>query len=162
MKIDRRSWHYRLLKKIYNNGWRNDYGIPNDLCRYMRKLVLTIVGFTVVIAIVAPTLIGGVILVPLVAMYSLDTVQEALSFIPFSPVITTAIVMGMFIWLAAVIISIGMLGDYIGSKIINFRFPVTPKEQREKRVGIFATWWKAHKEKVCPIIEFYEGEQNEH
>ncbi|KKL71268.1 hypothetical protein LCGC14_2096640 [marine sediment metagenome] len=161
MKIDRRSWHYRLLSKIYNNGWRNDYGVPKDLCRYMRKLVLTIVGFTVVIAIVVPTLIGGVILVPLMAIYSPDTVHEALSFIP-SPVITTIVFIGMFIWLAAVIISLGMLGDYIGSKILNFRFPVNPKGKREKRVGIFAAWWRAHKEKVCPIIEFYEGEQNEH
>ena len=160
MRIDRLSWHYRLLNKFYNTGFGSDYGIPNDLCRYVRKLVLTIVGFTGVIAIVVPTLVGGVILIPLMAMYP-DTVQEALSFLP-SPVIGIVAVIGAFIWIAAVIISLGMLGDYIGSKIINFRFPVNPKGKREKRVGIFAAWWRAHKEKVCPIIEFYEGEQNEH
>lgn len=161
MRIDKRSWHYRLLYKLYNHGWDAQYGVPNDLCRYMRKLVLTIVGFAVGFTVVVPTLVGGVILVPLMAMYSPDTVQEALSFIP-SPLIGVFVVIGMFIWLAAIIISLGLLGDYIGSKIINFRFPVNPKGKREKRVGIFAAWWRAHKEKVCPIIEFYEGEQNEH
>ena len=124
--------------------------------RYIRKLALTIVGLCVGVCTVIPIFVGGVSLIPLMIIYGGDTMREVLSFIPI-PVLGVIMLAGAIIWFAAFVLLCGATGDYIVSKIINY----SQRDKREKRVGIFAAWWKAHKERVCPLLEFYEGEKDE-
>ena len=154
MEIRTDSWHYRLLKFmgstiVHAHGYR-----PVTLCEYFWSLMLHL--FLAVVAVVvlsfeAAMMVSFVLL--LLDAISLDSGN------PLHPLILT---MGTVGWMAC----LGALLFFAIRSYLNlcrkydkrtiFEIAGDGLSKWAKCPTLFKEYWKAHKEKYCPVIDFVD------
>ena len=148
MKISKRSLHYRFLNKV------SDYTPPRDLCRYMRNLV----GWIFIWTVFVPTAAIGMVEVVLLFFVGPDELDALLDTYSIGFVGQVYIAVSLFIgFLTWIVLAFGSF-CWVADKIKARRYErgyVSGKDY-ERKPSLISEWWKAHKEKVCPIIEFTE------
>lgn len=160
VQISRDSWHFKWLKFVHfvsveqatdwNNfdarigyGTMNVYRAPKSVCPYFWLLMWS---FVVVMGATAFAIF--LLLVLLVAAGWLAVViAHNLS--------ATLIGVGFVVGIVAVVLMIMYLFNLLGRYINNKRNRYGPFYYREPRKpGIFRTYIKSKKEKVCPLVEY--------
>ena len=149
MKISKRSVHYRFLDKV------SSYTPPRDFCRYMRNLVGWILIYGV-LAVTIPSVIAGMVLDLGALIFGLESIGDFLRFI-FTDIgfigqtfVGVIMSLGVIAWLIAGVCLTCLIVDKIKAR------RRMRANSRYKQTSLIAEWWKAHREKVCPIIEFTE------
>jgi hypothetical protein len=133
MKINTSSWHYRLLDFFGGE-------IPRSLCPYVRRLfgALLFYGCAGMAGISAATCL---IAAPL-AWFGI-----------LSPLTNSGLgifaVVGTAIYTVAVVV-----GIVIGVHEWRLKRLYNPRPGRNAEPGIFVSWIKAKKSKICPILKF--------
>lgn len=139
MNINTKSWHYRLIK-FYNMRR------PNDLCGYVRSLLLSL--------LLAVVCIWGVIAIVYVlgAMLFVGPVQLIWSM--FDPTMilskdaTAFACIGIFVWLFA-----GIAGTFMYLKERKGWFQFKPST-KPKKPWLIVEYIKAKHSKVCTMVNY--------
>jgi uncharacterized membrane protein YfbV (UPF0208 family) len=131
MKINKDTWHYKLWDKSYG------YDMPPDntnLCDYCKKIFWE-VSARVLLVLIALLAIGILIGGPCFAIYAACWKHnyEALTMCGVITASAVAVV-GVMTWI-----------EYMAKR------SVKPKTESN---NLLVNWFKAKKEKVCPLIEF--------
>ena len=149
MKISKRSLHYRFLNRV------SSYTPPRDLCTYMRNLVgwMFIYG---VLAVTIPTVVFGMAADVGVLIIGVESFSDLISKYNIGfygqTFLGVAMGLGVLAWLIAGVALVCLIVSKIKSRR---RYPYV-SGKRYERTTLIAEWWRAHREKVCPIIEFTE------
>lgn len=129
MKVSKKSWHYRWMKKI-------GFHPPSNLCAYFWTTVWSILVFPVIaaVALVAATLL----LAPFWTLF-----------------------FDNWGWQQAASV-IGVVEIILLSVVLTFTISDRWGEERHEKYGYYGRkpdsmlkqWFKAKKQKVCPLIEY--------
>lgn len=142
MKVNKNSWHYKVLseKFCFMGGW-DEWNISSSLCVYFWQVVFRL--FTGV----------GLGLLVLSPFFSWTLIILDLTFSSILGALLT--VMGLLVTFAAPFLGtlfvVVCVGEFIKNKLPR-------REYKEKEPNLIVEYIKAKKNKVCPIIEFVEGE----
>ena len=150
MKINKKSWHYRLMVKI---KIVDPYRPPQNLCDYMMATFSLL--FALVCAVAAVTLF---LVLPLLGSYT-DLLNDEGFYIG----------LGVVFWLTVLGVYIFKLID---DKLLDIKLEKAIRQSREyanwtdeqwdeyrtkldtKKVNIFSQWLKDRREKICTLIEY--------
>lgn len=146
MKINTDSWHYKIQYRNYINPEDN-----NNLCAYMRGLILALATELMAIVIIPIFLITS----PFIFLYSFF--NEYLYDNETWRLLFGLSIIGTIIDIVIILNKIKIWTNMIEP----FLHMLTTKEQnieekKDKKPNIFIEWIKAKKQKICPIIEFVE------
>ena len=135
MKINKKSWHYRLI----NISKEHEWDIKNNLCGYFRQVVGAIIFFTFLSTIV------------------LFWSGNAIYAVFVTP--TDGFLLGIaMVWWVLVGIIFGSVSGAIDNNHwlqLPIRLPKrVPRVKTHKEPGIVRQWMKAKHDKVCPVLEF--------
>lgn len=167
MKLNPKSWHSQLYT-LYTD---NRPGI--NFCNYFWAIIL----FTIAVPITLPILIWNkfvnryippYIVLPLVVLISLFTRDYgnhmAMDF-TFLNVVTLflkgyyALFIGLIV-VCAVLIGIAFIVSYATMKYSEYQRRKNPEGiEKESKPNMIITWFKAFKEKNCPIIDWSNEEK---
>lgn len=131
MRIDKSSWHYRVWKASF--GDKTPYA-NTDLCHYFWRVVLFMLGVTVM-GCAAVAAVGAMV---------------------YYGFVKTWVGWGIVTVVAVVVPTVLGL-QYLDSRRKRRKLgrPVKiVKPKAPKEPGLIRQFMKAHKEKVCPLIEF--------
>lgn len=151
MKISKDAWHYKLLTfRRFGPRWF----VPNNLCDYFWKVVGVMIFWTFSLLIGAIVL-NGVWLAPYSVYVSPEDpfvafipylggniLLEVLAGVSFVTGIVTHIAFAMLITIVPIAWGVDKLLVYKHRK--SFHSEPT----------LLGSWWKAKKEKICPLLEF--------
>lgn len=137
MKINKKSWHYKLIRSIMNEP---EY-YYQTICKYFWALVGSIlawIGILLVIAILSTGFVYVAFIVPLASPGLFETFWS--------------MVLWTFMGYNAIKIARGVKEYYSD----NFFFTTIYERPRKKeqKPNIVAEWLKAKKAKICPFIDF--------
>ena len=126
MKISRRSWHYRLLRKLYMD-------VPDNLCAYFWK--------TVFVLLLIPAVIVSVCAVVFVALVPAIVFGAYLLGFPYygDPVVISVIV--------------GLVEVFILGCILREQIQTRTAFDPPRPPSLVREYLMAKKQKVCPMIE---------
>lgn len=154
MKVNKSSWHYKLVTGDNERA-------PTSLCKYVRKLVLLMVGWTIITAILAVCVAGiFTFILAFLPWFYIDTASN--------PLFAVGIVM-------FILFAIGIL-EYISLKFnekkrerarqaaidaMNNRVNKKTKIENieEVKPNIVIEYLRAVKNKICPMLEFVDDDQ---
>ena len=129
-KINRNSWHYKFNKNFFNN---DDYCMErrwepkhNNFCSYWRATM----GRMLVAAILGSTVIGCL---------------AGLAYITYQDPIATISILGTVAGMGAIVVGGVAFLQYLENR---------KKANADKPDSLFVQKYKAHKEKICPMVEF--------
>jgi hypothetical protein len=127
-KINRNSWHYKLNKNFFNESNMQYDWEPkhNNFCSYWRATMFRVL-FVTILAIG----VGG-----LLTMLGVVAYLEPLRF---------AIVVGSVLGLIVTIFGIAVIAVFIDHR---------KKANADKPDSLFVQKYKAHKSKICPMVEY--------
>lgn len=127
-KINRNSWHYKLNKNFFNESSMQYDWEPkhNNFCSYWRATMFRVL-FVTILAIG----VGG-----LLTMLGVVAYLEPLRF---------AIVVGSVLGLIVTIFGIAVIAVFIDHR---------KKANADKPDSLFVQKYKAHKSKICPMVEY--------
>ncbi len=143
MKISKQSWHYQLYQLMERLDIVTMYD-KNDLCSYMRGLIISIsIPITMILS-------------PYTAyLFHITGVLDS-----HPPLVSFLVLAGLFLWtivgLIADCLLIFVIGIHYINKYIISKIPKREKQQKEKKPNILIEYLKAKKQKICPLIEFEE------
>lgn len=157
MKIRTNSWHYRMLYFFDVHSVKYDYGTVS-LCRYFWMVVLWL-GIATALFVFASFLAASMLsvvyaLLTLITPLSLPAINADDALTLFGALIT----IGSICWIATIIVGVIVaqqefqVFSRVGERI--YRKPV------DREPGLFMSWLRAKKEKVCPLVEFVSEEDD--
>lgn len=149
MNIWTTSWHYRLLRFFYID-------VPSDLCRYARNLVLTLAAISAtVISVPFGMFAVGMIFASgeqelgSAFVYVLDLMGLDGSGALTTSLMVVAMIIGALAWAMLALVIFGYCILYLDGAFDDGPAPA-------KQPGLISTWWRAKKDKICPLINFVE------
>lgn len=159
LEISRNSWHYRMTYTAFATTFVNQKP-PVDLCTYVRQFIKA----GLLYAVLGLALCGAILDITLFAVYGNEwPVAKDYSFMAFllwSVVILGWLGLGIFAFIATLyMVAIGgeAFNEYVSEpiqrKIDNKRFE---RGIVEPKPNIFIEWFKAKKEKICPLVEIVD------
>jgi hypothetical protein len=129
-KINRNSWHYKFNKNFFNN---DDYCMErrwepkhNNFCSYWRATM----GRVLVAAILGSTVIGCL---------------AGLAYITYHDPIATVSILGTVAGFGATVVGGVAFLQYLENR---------KKANAKKPDSLFVQKYKAHKAKICPMVEY--------
>ena len=127
-KINRNSWHYKLNKNFFNESSMQYDWEPkhNNFCSYWRATMFRVLFASILI------LVLGFML----TMLGVVTYLEPLR---------VAIVVGTVLGLIATIVGIAAIAVFTDHR---------KKANADKPDSLFMQKYKAHKSKICPMVEY--------
>lgn len=137
MKINQNSWHFKLHDKFSSKShWRFYQGKPVSLCSYFWRTI-------------------GLILLSICMM-------------GFFILIAAVLISGPFFWLfegddrkavfLVLIVEMVLLCMAVGSAIIDSDWWQKKRPKVKRDPGLFRSWLRAKKSKVCPLLELERDE----
>lgn len=147
MKVNKNSWHYRLLTgDIFGIQGVNYWNVSSSLCLYFWQVVFVLLWKGVALFFLIPFVINALLIMPLVSTLG---------------VITTGVMLqedtGLIILVIELIVIIGFVITWAELSLYTFLKDKTDlAEVVEKEPNLFVEYIKAKKNKLCPIIEFVE------
>lgn len=127
MKINRKSWHYRLQRRMWNT-------IPNNLCSYFWKLIWSLIVTSTALTVMAVFILG--IVYPLVSYWFSNEYWKSLSIATWMITLTIATI--------------------VGSDELKLYYRDKRANEPVKEPSVFVSFVKAKKAKICPLIEFID------
>jgi hypothetical protein len=127
-KINRNSWHYKLNKNFFNDS-NMQYGWEpkhNNFCSYWRATMFRVLGAGFLSSIV-------------IGMFTI------LGVIAYTEPVTFLAVIGSILGLILFICGIAFILHIIESR---------KKANADKPDSLFMQKYKAHKSKICPMVEY--------
>lgn len=147
MKISKDSWHYRMLTNrfMFLDGWYS-YNISNSLCIYFWQVVFRFLGG----AAAALTISAPIVLGLDVATGVIQTIDNVV----LQVLLHLWAGLGIFTGLLAVVYSILIVLAFVaaGAEWASQRIP----SKEKKKPSLLASYIKAKKDKVCPMLEFVD------
>ena len=137
MKINKKSWHYRLVK--LGDPW----DIPDDLCSYVRLLIWNAMGVSSTFALGTFLVVVGIWSPIHLVLYGIPDQQSALY--GFS-------IIGSMVDAGVVVISIIYFLERVREYRLEHRKDKPPKPIKEP--SFIKKAWKGFKEKTCYKIDF--------
>lgn len=142
-KINKNDISYRFL-----NRWCD--WIPRDFCGYYRKVTLVALGLFALAFLIGNALMAPVYYLFGVGLFNdhITTIQEVLYVISF------------YEWIFAIALGGTFLAYYVKDKVEDWKDSKAYDAdgnyigRKEKNPSIIKMWYKAKKEKFCPLIEF--------
>jgi H+/Cl- antiporter ClcA len=131
--INRNTWHYKLNQRFFNpydfrmERWEAKHA---DFCSYWRATIFRVVF--------ASLLASGVIAF-------LFAIGRAFYFEPFASFITMSVIVGFL----AMLVGFALLTEYLKERNYN-------SKKVDKPESLLAQKYRAHKQKICPMVEFKE------
>ena len=127
-KINRNSWHYKLNKNFFNESSMQYDWEPkhNNFCSYWRATMFRVLFASILI------LVLGFMLTMLGVVVYLEPLR-------------VAIVVGTVLGLIATIVGIAAIAVFIDDR---------KKANSNKPDSLFMQKYKAHKSKICPMVEY--------
>lgn len=148
MKIDRNSWHYKLIDAIFKNG------PSKSLCWYFWQIPISLVAWTFILSVMAMILSCGIAIL---------TVPIWTNFWPLADMGLVIIFGGcsVLLWHNVIFQPLkSALYDAPWNKTL-FTWPPEAKEKpvKDYKPNLIWEFIKAKKQKVCPTLEFYYGDK---
>jgi len=137
MKINKSSWHYRLVK--LGDPW----DIPDDLCSYVRLLIWNIMGVSFTFALGIFLVVVGIWSPIHLVLYGIPDQQSALY---------GFYIIGSMVDVAVLICIIFYIIDWVREYLLEHREVKPPKPIKEP--SFIKKAWKGFKEKTCYKIDF--------
>ena len=149
MKVNNNSWHYRLLTgDIFVIQGVNSWNVSSSLCLYFWQVVFMLLWKGVALFFLTPFVINSLLILPLVSTLGLITTGVIVQ----GDTGLTVLVMELIVIIVFVIVLAGLsLYTFLKDK-------TDLADVVEKDPNLFVEYIKAKKNKLCPIIEFVEGE----
>ena len=149
MKVHKNSWHYRLLTgDIFGIQGVNSWNVSSSLCLYFWQVVFMLLWKGVALFFLTPFVINSLLILPLVSTLGLITTGVIVQ----GDTGLTVLVMELIVIIVFVIVLAGLsLYTFLKDK-------TDLADVVEKDPNLFVEYIKAKKNKLCPIIEFVEGE----
>ena len=149
MKVNKNSWHYRLLTgDIFGIQGVNSWNVSSSLCLYFWQVVFKLLWKGVALFFLTPFVINSLLILPLVSTLGLITTGVIVQ----GDTGLTVLVMELIVIIVFVIVLAGLsLYTFLKDK-------TDLADVVEKDPNLFVEYIKAKKNKLCPIIEFVEGE----
>ena len=149
MKVNKNSWHYRLLTgDIFGIQGVNSWNVSSSLCLYFWQVVFMLLWKGVALFFLTPFVINSLLILPLVSTLGLITTGVIVQ----GNTGLTVLVMELIVIIVVVIVLAGLsLYTFLKDK-------TDLADVVEKDPNLFVEYIKAKKNKLCPIIEFVEGE----
>ena len=149
MKVNKNSWHYRLLTgDIFGIQGVNSWNVSSSLCLYFWQVVFMLLWKGVALFFLTPFVINSLLILPLVSTLGLITTGVIVQ----GDTGLTVLVMELIVIIVFVIVLAGLcLYTFLKDK-------TDLADVVEKDPNLFVEYIKAKKNKLCPIIEFVEGE----
>lgn len=156
MKINKKTWHYRLIKHTF-------YSVPNDLCQYVRRLSIAILLYVFLgfIAVVTSASLGSVAFIFINMVFGTTFFSALTQTTPgvFDFVLSTVIgatflaVIGYIIYYSFVLYDAykKKKADKQWKEMAELLESGKPKVQRP---SLIKAWIKSKKEKMCTYIVF--------
>ena len=137
MKINKSSWHYKCMTESFMYD-----GVPVDFCGYWRSLIAKL-GWAVLLGI-----FGGLIFTCM-----LTSIVELVLFITGNVPLNLgedqiAPAVGTFFW---IILIFGYLGFSYSERVHLFK---NVPYSFEDEPSLIVQWYRAKKDKICPMLEF--------
>ena len=137
-KINRNSWHYKLNRNFFNTRadyehYMHDNWEPrhNNFCSYWRVTMLRLVVTSVLSAVIlGATIVFGLVLGNFIYNH------------PWDFLISVGVVVALFGTLVAAVYIIAGIDHY--------------QNKPKKPDSLFMQKYKAHKSKICPMVEYEE------
>ena len=149
MKVNKNSWHYRLLTgDIFGIQGVNSWNVSSSLCLYFWQVVFMLLWKGVALFFLTPFVINSLLILPLVSTLGLITTGVIVQ----GDTGLTVLVMELIVIIVFVLVLAGLsLYTFLKDK-------TDLADVVEKDPNLFVEYIKAKKNKLCPIIEFVEGE----
>lgn len=147
MKVNKNSWHYRLLTgDIFGIQGVNSWNVNSYLCLYFWQVVFMLLWKGVALFFLTPFVINSLLILPLVSTLG---------------VITTGVIVqgdtGLTVLVMELIVIIVFVIVWAGLSLYTFLKDKTDLVGVvEKEPNLFVEYIKAKKNKLCPTIEFVE------
>lgn len=135
MIIKKNTWHYWLNSKIHNSC---QLSYMNSICEYVRATMVSV-------------FVSAVILTCVVGFTFLATLPFVGIFVEFSEPFIAMQIIGTGCYVLGIVLGIIFGSLKLIDKAVR-KFKKRPK--KEKEPGIFKEYYRAHKSKICPMIEF--------
>lgn len=176
MKINKNSWHYKVVRFTYSGSIEDNC---KDLCTYMRRLLLVAPLYAFLLVIFYAFL--ALIVIPIMTLCGLIMGIRPTRFEPaFDNYVSySGLPIGSFrlypwhLIAPSFFIIFNVLGFHrLGAMwsvpaLMQFMIVAIPlfflrkpnkKDKAPKQPSLLRAWFTAKKEKVCPIIEYTDGE----
>lgn len=150
MKVNKNSWHYRLLTgEIFGIEGLNSWNVSNSLCVYFWQVVFVLLWKGVALFFLIPFVINGFLIQPVIFIFGWITT----GIIVKGDIGLTILIMESVVITCFVIVCAGLsLHTFLKNK-------TDLSEDVEKEPNIFVEYVKAKKNKLCPMIEFVEDKE---
>lgn len=127
-KINRNSWHYKLNKNFFNDSSMEYRWEPkhNNFCAYWRATIFRLLG-------------AGFLSSMVVGVFTI------LGVIAYTEPVTFLAVIGSILGLILLILGIAFIVHLIEDR---------KKANADKPDSLFMQKYKAHKSKICPMVEY--------
>ena len=127
-KINRNSWHYKLNKNFFNDSSMEYRWEPkhNNFCAYWRATMFRLLG-------------AGFLSSMVVGVFTI------LGVIAYTEPVTFLAVIGSILGLILLIVGIAFIVHLIEDR---------KKANADKPDSLFMQKYKAHKSKICPMVEY--------
>lgn len=153
MKVNMNSWHFRLVEGFL------DGDASRSLCVYFWQVAFRVI-FLVMLGIVLWSVCGLFALGLSTAIGWIDPNLTPLWVKGCVAVFGAFVVLAIFA-LCIVALTLVMFGISKSILVVGELFSRWGDSKEEQEPGVFVSYVKAKKEKICPIIEFTYGDEDE-
>lgn len=153
MKVNMNSWHFRLVEGFL------DGDASRSLCVYFWQVAFRVI-FLVVVGAALWGAFGFVALAASVVNGWIDPNLTPLWIKGCVAAFGAFVVLALFA-LCIVVITLVMFGISKSILVVGDLFSRWGDSKEEQEPGVFVSYVKAKKEKICPIIEFTYGDEDE-
>lgn len=142
-KINKSSWHYKLVSDSYNRAYGAYYEsvLPKDFCSYWRALIAVVIKAIIMWALIAAVVSAGIVIIGGLLYMFCDAV--------YNNPLETVITVGLVIFAISIPITI----EYI-SRSIKIRRYERAKKAATEHGNLAATKYKSWKSSVCLPVEY--------
>lgn len=145
MKVSKKSWHYRFL-----NAWVEDWNIPRNRCGYWASIFWYGLVTKIAMSLIAFGL--AVLAMPAIGLF-VEFTEGSFLFRMHSASIGLWLMGAFCLLLTAVIYGFILLVNWLTDLYVDYLF-----RKRMKKPGKLQLTWRKFKSKMCPPIEFTEGD----
>lgn len=152
MKVNMNSWHFRLVEGFL------DGDASRSLCVYFWQVAFRVIFLVVLGA--ALWSVFGLVAIAAATGNGWISVTSPLWIKGCVAAFGAFVVLAMFA-LCIVVITLVMFGISKSILVVGDLFSRWGDSKEEQEPGVFVSYVKAKKEKICPIIEFTYGDEDE-
>lgn len=150
MKISKDSWHYKMLTNrfMFLTGWYG-FNISRSLCLYFWQVVFRFLsGVSVALAATGPIVLGLDIATGFI---------QTIGGLGLQTFLNTWAALGIFTGLMAIAYAILIVLAFVAEGVDTISQRI-PSREKKKEPSLLVSYVKAKKDKVCPVLEFTDGE----